>query len=127
MELIQFLLGLIFILFNEIFKFFRKRPVISLLFTFVLWVNSFPLHEKNTGRQDLPVERCFSNQKALGISGGDGLPIWFSAKREKFDLVLHARLMKTFPDWEARMNYQKKQEEFYKLAIKNKLNSKDLE
>ena len=92
----------------------------------MLWVNSFPLHEKNTGRQDPPVERCFSNQKALGISGGDGLPIWFSAKREKFDLVLHARLMKTFPDWEARMNYQKKQEEFYKLAIKKETQLKRL-
>ena len=48
------------------------------------------------------------------------------SKRKKFDLVLHARLMKTFPDWEARMNYQKKQEEFYKLAIKKQTQLKGL-
>ena len=42
------------------------------------------------------------------------------SKRKKFDLVLHARLMKTFPDWEQRMGYQKKQEEFYKSAMRKK-------
>lgn len=43
-----------------------------------------------------------------------------SGKIKKFDLVFHTRLMQTFPDWEARMNYQKKQEELYKSAMKKK-------
>ena len=46
--------------------------------------------------------------------------------REKFDLVLHVKLMKTFPDWPARMDYQKKQEEFYKSAIKKQIQLKRL-
>ena len=46
------------------------------------------------------------------------------SKRKKFDLVLHARLMKTFPDWPARMDSQKKQEKFYKLAIKKQIQLK---
>jgi hypothetical protein len=91
-----------------------------------LWLNSLPLPDENIVRQDPQVETSLPTQKALGISGGDGLLIWFSAKREKFDLVLHARLMKTFPDWEARMNYQKKQEDFYKLAIKKQTQLKRL-
>lgn len=67
-------------------------------------------------------------------SGGDGSKRNFGSfvlqpglgKRKKFDLVLHTRLMKTFPDWEARMNYQKKQEEFYKSAIKKQTQLKRL-
>lgn len=67
-------------------------------------------------------------------SGGEGSKRKFGSfvlqtglgKRKKFDLVLHTRLMKTFPDWEARMNYQKKQEEFYKLAIKKQTQLKRL-
>ena len=103
------LFGLIFIILNEIIKFFRNRPILSLLLIFGLWVNSLPLPDQTEtiviARPDPQVERIFANPKALRISGGDGFPIRFSAKREKFDLVLHARLMKTFTDWEARMDY----------------------
>ena len=41
-----------------------------------------------------------------------------SGKRKKFDIVFHRRLEQCFPDWKERIDYQKKQEEFYKLAIK---------
>ena len=34
--------------------------------------------------------------------------------------------MKTFPDWEARMDYQKKREKFYKSAIKKQTELKRL-
>ena len=34
--------------------------------------------------------------------------------------------MKTFPDWPARMDYQKKQEEFYKSAMKRQFELKRL-
>jgi hypothetical protein len=41
-------------------------------------------------------------------------------KRKKFDIIFHHRLEQHFPDWGDRMACQKKQEEFYKLAMKKK-------
>lgn len=38
--------------------------------------------------------------------------------KKKFDLSLHRKLEKHFPDWNQRINYQKKQENFYKSAMK---------
>ena len=43
-----------------------------------------------------------------------------SVKSKKFNIVFHRRLEKYFPDWKERMDYQKKQEEFYKSAMKRK-------
>jgi hypothetical protein len=39
-------------------------------------------------------------------------------KRKKFDIVYHRRLEQHFPDWKGRIDYQKEQEKFYKLAFK---------
>lgn len=110
----KFIFASISIVSNKIIKFFRKNPILSLLFSFGLWVNFLPLPDQNivTVRQYNKLEIRIPNQKALVISGSDGLLILFSAKRKKFDLVLHVRLMKTFLDWLARMNYQENQEEF---------------
>ena len=47
MKLIQSIVGLIFITLNEIIKFSIKRPIISLLLIFVVWVNSLPLPAEN--------------------------------------------------------------------------------
>ena len=41
-------------------------------------------------------------------------------KRKNFNLQFHHKLERHFPDWEGRMAYQKKQEEFYKLAMRKK-------
>ena len=42
-------------------------------------------------------------------------------KKKKFYLAFHRRLEQHFPDWEERMNYQKKkQEELYKSAMQKK-------
>ena len=38
--------------------------------------------------------------------------------KKNFDLSFHRKLEKHFPDWDERMNYQKKQENFYKSAMK---------
>ena len=38
--------------------------------------------------------------------------------KKNFDLSFHRKLEKHFPDWAERMNYQKKQENFYKSAMK---------
>ena len=109
---------------NKIIKFLRERPILSLVLIFGVWVNSLPLpdYDMSTVRDYNGLETTISNQKLLEISGGG----FFRAKREKFDLVLHARLMKTFPDWPARMDYQKKQEEFYKSAMKRQFELKRL-
>ena len=47
-------------------------------------------------------------------------------KRKKFDITFHRRLEQHFPDWVERMAYQKKQKEFYKLAMKKKRELKRL-
>ena len=44
----------------------------------------------------------------------------FLEKRKKFDLDFQRQLKQHFPDWKARIDYQKKQEEFYKLAMKRR-------
>jgi len=49
-----------------------------------------------------------------------------SGKSKKFNIVFHRRLEKYFPDWKERMDYQKKQEEFYKSAMKRKKEIKRL-
>lgn len=68
------LFGLIFIILNEIIKFVRQRPLVSLLFIFTLWINSLALPDETMfiGRPHPQVERIVANSKALGISGGDG-------------------------------------------------------
>ena len=40
------------------------------------------------------------------------------SNKKKFNLSFHRKLEKHFPDWDQRMNYQKKQENFYKSAMK---------
>ena len=46
-------------------------------------------------------------------------PICLS-KKKNFDPAFHRRLEKYFPDSKGRMDYQKRQEKFYKLAMKRK-------
>ncbi|MFT6843772.1 MAG: hypothetical protein ACJASR_002556 [Psychroserpens sp.] len=41
-------------------------------------------------------------------------------KVKNFDPTFHRRLKQAFPDWTERMDYQKKQEEFYKSAMRKK-------
>jgi len=43
-----------------------------------------------------------------------------SGKRKKFNIVFHRRLEQYFPDWNERIEYQKKQEKFYKLAMRRR-------
>lgn len=50
----------------------------------------------------------------------------FLGKRKKFDLAFHRRLEQHFPDWKERMDYQKKQEQFYKSAMIKKREIKRL-
>ena len=67
-------------------------------------------------------------------SGGEGSKRKFGSfvvqtglgKRKKFNIVFHRRLEQHFPDWEEQMNYQKKQEEFYKSAMRKEREFKRL-
>lgn len=55
---------------HRIIRFFKERPVLSLVLIFGLWVNSLPLPDENidTVRQyNLLETTTISNQKALGI------------------------------------------------------------
>lgn len=59
----------------------------------------------------------------LASSGSDKrnekrLPSINKKNKKKFDLALHIKLEKHFPDWDERVSYQKKQEKFYKSAMK---------
>ena len=47
-------------------------------------------------------------------------------KEKKFDLDFHRQLEQHFPDWTERMDYQKKQEKLFKLAIRKKREMKRL-
>src|SRR6056300_79597 len=69
---------------NKIIKFFRERPILSLVLIFGLWVNSLPLPDANIGtvRQYNPLETTISNQKALAVSGGDGFTNLSSPRSE---------------------------------------------
>ena len=74
------------------------------------------------------IEKTVAGQTALRICGGDGESrlALILGKRKKFDLAFHRRLEQHFPDWEERMNYQKKQEEFYKSAMRKESELKRL-
>ncbi len=122
------LFAFICIVLNKIIKFFQERPILSLVLMGGLWVNFLPLPDPNivTVRAYNPLETTIPHQKALLIAGGEGFINPSSPNREKFDIVLHVKLMKTFPDWPARINYQKTQEEFYKSAIKKQTQLKRL-
>ena len=54
------------------------------------------------------------------VRGGGREDYPFLGKRKKFDLDFHRQLEQYFPDWAGRMNYQKKQEKFFKLAMRKK-------
>ncbi len=50
----------------------------------------------------------------------------FLGKRKNFDIAFHRRLEQHFPDWQERMDYQKRQEEVYKSAMRKKKEIKRL-
>jgi hypothetical protein len=54
------------------------------------------------------------------IRGGGREDYSFLGKRKKFDLDFHRQLGQYFPDWAGRMDYQKKQEKFFKSAMRKK-------
>lgn len=66
----------------------------------------------------------------LASSSGDGhekaVSLIGRKNKKKFNLAFHRQLKQHFPDWEGRMNYQKKQEKFYKSAMRKQTELKKL-
>lgn len=60
--------------------------------------------------------------ETIARGGSNGKPFLQNKlrKKTKFNIVLHRRLEKHFPDFPSRVNYQKRQEQFYKSALKKK-------
>lgn len=54
------------------------------------------------------------------VRGGGIEDYPFLGKRKKFDLRFHRKLEQHFPDDDRRMEYQKKQEKFFKSAMRKK-------
>jgi len=54
------------------------------------------------------------------VRGGGREYYPFLGKRKKFDLDFHRQLEQNFPDGARRMDYQKKQEKFFKSAMRKK-------
>ena len=51
-------------------------------------------------------------------SKGRTLPINNRKNKKKFDERFHRKLEQHFPDWQGRIDFQRKQEKFYKSAMK---------
>lgn len=62
-------------------------------------------------------------QTIISTSGGasNGSAQTDLRKRKNFDWEYHRKMEKSFPDWEKRMDYQKKQEKFYTMAQKKQI------
>jgi hypothetical protein len=129
----------------EIFRFIgyfleRYKREDSLIFWFVaillaLTFSSFDdrsFIRFQTTQTPAVIEKNVKNVLAINLGGDGTVPKSDSfvfqtglRKRKKFDITFHHRLEQHFPDWVERMTYKKKQEEFYKLAMKKKEKSKD--
>ena len=74
------------------------------------------------------IEKNTESVLAINSGGGkqNGNLVISLRKRKNFNIVFHRRLEQSFPDWKERIDYQKKQEEFYKLAMKRRKELKRL-
>ena len=75
------------------------------------------------------IERNTASVLAINSGGGQSGSFVLQTglgKIKNFNIVFHRRLEQYFPDWKERMDYQKKQEEFYKLAMKRRKELKTL-
>lgn len=108
---------------HKFFWFFTS--LLAIVVTFSPLNQGYSIQSPTTESQTI---KTVNGQTALRIYGGDGesRPALVLGKRKKFDLAFHRRLEQHFPDWEERINYQKKQEEFYKSAMKKERELKKL-
>lgn len=111
------MVNLIKILFKLINVFERENPPTFwlLIGCFGFWISPFHLETsvltKSQQSQSVIAKNIWS-VSSIGRGGVIGI-----GKIENFDLAFHHRLEQHFPDWEERMDYQKKQDEFYKSAM----------
>jgi hypothetical protein len=116
----------------------RENPRIFWLVITVLGLtfSSFDdrsLIQDQTPKTSVGIEKNVSSVLAINPGGDGGAPQSDNfvlqiglRKRKKFDITFHLRLEQHFPDWKHRVAYQKKQEDFYKSAMKKKRELKRL-
>ena len=93
----------------------------------IIWVCKPIPYETVSHRQYVRHQHQKTVNKVLEIPYSGGRESTSNSfKKEKIDLSFHRRLKQHFPDWNERMDYQKKQEKFYKLAMKRKKELKRL-
>ena len=73
--------------------------------------------------QEVAYHKYNHQQIVVSVNRGGGSP---SESQEKIKITkgFHRRLEQHFPDWEGRMDYQKRQEKYYKLAMRKKMELK---
>lgn len=84
--------------------------IIILSFFSIIWVCKPIPYERLSYQQDVRHQHQKTANKVFEIPYSGG----------QIDLSFHHQLEQHFPDWNERMDYQKKQEKFYKLAMKRK-------
>jgi hypothetical protein len=111
--MVEILFKILFEILLKIFQFLKNYkesyPRIFWLCIFFLAVLSFQDYN-----QDYNQDSNESQIVIQKIRGGS------KDSKADFDVNFHRRLREAFPDWKARMDYQKKQEEFYKSAMKKR-------
>ena len=110
-----FIWGLYVILPAALINYFLGPQRTSLLFAGMLALSQPNDNELNRVNFPFQLEK---NNPTLLVRNPQNNSMETITNKRKFDLTFHRKLEKHFPDWEDRMNFQKKQENFYKSAMK---------
>ncbi len=65
------------------------------------------------------IEKNISSVSSIDRGGGNDA-FFLGKKQKKYSIVFHYQLEQHFPNWNPRMDYQKKQEELYKSAMQKR-------
>ena len=110
-----------------------KKIMLGSLFLALLFS---PSHQQSliqfqSNQTRLPIEKNLSLVLAINPGGAteekfnNFLSKFRLKKREKFDSAFHRKLKMHFPDWEERIAFQSKQEEFYQKTLKKNEKAKN--
>ena len=113
---------------NFLFKLLQGLEKLEKNYSRIFWIficlpGLFLFHEpsQNSIQSHVGIEQL---QVHRGTQDSDKRNWWNKRislrKTKNFDLIFHRKLMKGFPDWKERINFQKKQEEYHKSAIRKK-------
>lgn len=105
----------------------RNYPTIFWLCSFLLGFCLFHEPVATSSQSEIVIEQVHISRGGGSKTDSSSFftPICLS-KRKYFDLTFHRRLEQYFSDWKERIDYKKKQEKFYKLAMPRKKELKRL-